>query len=270
VLDSRAAGARRFAGKVCIVTGAGQGIGRATAKRLGAEGGSIVVVDHIEDTARETVAILSEAGVDARAVIADLTRYAACETLMGEVVAESGRIDVLINVVGGTIWWQPYDLYSEEQIELELQRSLYSALWCCRAALPHMISAKSGAIVNLSSQIVEGGLYRTPYAVSKGGVEALTRSLAVENARHNIRINAVAPGSTAIADRVTSRLLIRPGESAEAAQNAESYLTEARQFDQTIMGRQGTPAEQAAAIAFLASDDASFITGQILACTGGV
>ena len=269
MLDSKAAGARRFTGKVCIVTGAGQGIGRATARRLGTEGGSVVVVDHIERTASETVAMLSEAGVAARSIIADLTRYAACEALMAEVIAAFGRIDVLINVVGGTIWWQPYDLYSEGQIELELQRSLYSALWCCRAALPHMIRARSGAIVNLSSQIVEGGLYRTPYAVAKGGVDALTRALATENARHNVRINAVAPGSTAIADRSTPRLLIRPGESATAAQNVESYIAEARLFDRTAMNRQGTPEEQAAAIAFLASDDASFITGQVLMCTGG-
>jgi dihydroxycyclohexadiene carboxylate dehydrogenase len=268
-LDPRAAGARRLQGKVCIVTGAGQGIGRATARRLAAEGGRIVVAERMPETAAETVRQLTDAGVEAVANIVDVSTLAAAERLMAETVERFGRIDVLVNVVGGTIWWQPFHAYTEEQIALELDRSLYSALWCCRAVLPVMIAQKAGAIVNLGSHVTHGGLYRVPYAVSKGAVEALTRTLAAENGRYNIRVNAVAPGSTTATDRVTPRLMIQPGVMAEPFAGADELYRETRGLKTRALERQGTPEEQASAIAFLASDDASYITGQIIDCGGG-
>ncbi len=268
-LDPRAAGARRLQDKVCIVTGAGQGIGRATARRLGAEGGKIAVADRIADSAAETVRQLTEAGVEAVAIVADVGRYAECQRLMRETVAHWGRIDVLANVVGGTIWWQPYHEYFEEQIERELERSLYPTLWCCSAVLPIMIAQKSGVIVNVSSGIVRGGLYRTPYAVAKGGVEAMTRTLANEYGPHGIRVNAIAPGSTAVPDRVTSRLTLAPGVVADPAARMDDYVKEGRgDLSKIALGRQSAPDEQAAAIAFLASDDASYIAGQIINVVG--
>jgi NAD(P)-dependent dehydrogenase (short-subunit alcohol dehydrogenase family) len=268
-LDPRAAGGRRLNGKVCIVTGAGQGIGSATARRFGAEGGRIVVAERIEATAHATAHQLVEAGVDAIAVIADVGTYAGAQRLMHETVARWGRIDVLANVVGGTIWWQPYHRYSEEQIGLELERSLYPTLWCCSAVLPIMMAQKAGAIVNVSSGIVRGGLYRTPYAVAKGGVEAMTRTLANEYGRHGIRVNAVAPGSTAVPDRATSRLTLRPGIVADPAENMADYVKEGRgDLGKIALGRQSAVEEQAAAIAFLASDDSSYITGQIIDVIG--
>ncbi|HEX4112960.1 MAG TPA: SDR family NAD(P)-dependent oxidoreductase [Stellaceae bacterium] len=269
VLDPRAAGARRFQGAVCIVTGAGQGIGRATARRLGAEGGRIVVAERVEESAAETVRQLAEAGAEAIKIVVDLGKYAEAQRLMHETVARWGRIDVLANVVGGTIWWQPYHHYSEEQIDRELERSLFPTLWCCSAVLPIMVEQKAGAIVNLSSGIVRGGLYRTPYAVAKGGVEALTRTLANEYGRHGIRVNAVAPGSTAVPDRVTSRLTLRPGVIAEPVAGMPDYIAEGRgDLGKIALGRQSQVDEQAAAIAFLASGDASYITGQIVNCIG--
>jgi dihydroxycyclohexadiene carboxylate dehydrogenase len=268
-LDPRAAGARRLQDKVCIVTGAGQGIGRATARRLGAEGGKIAVAERIADSAAETVRQLTEAGVDAIAIVADVGRYGECQRLMRETVARWGRIDVLANVVGGTIWWQPYHDYSEEQIERELERSLYPTLWCCSAVLPVMMAQKSGAIVNVSSGIARGGLYRTPYAVAKGGVEAMTRTLANEYGQHGIRVNAIAPGSTAVPDRVTSRLTLAPGVIADPTARMDEYVKEGRgDLSKIALGRQSAPEEQAAAIAFLASDDASYITGQIINVIG--
>jgi dihydroxycyclohexadiene carboxylate dehydrogenase len=268
-LDPKAAGARRLEGKVCIVTGAGQGIGRAAARRLGAEGGKIVVAERIGETAAETVKLLKQFGVDAIMNVVDVGTLGEAERLMKETVTVYGRIDVLVNVVGGTIWWQPFHQYSEEQIALELERSLFTTVWCCKAVLPIMIAQSCGSIVNLSSMITRGGLYRVPYAISKGGVDALTKTLAWENGRYGIRVNAVAPIGTSANDRVTSRLMIRPGVIAEPAKGSDAYYQETRGAVPRPLDRQGLPEEQAAAIAFLASDDASFITGQIIDCAGG-
>jgi NAD(P)-dependent dehydrogenase (short-subunit alcohol dehydrogenase family) len=201
--------------------------------------------------------------------IVDVGTLKEAERLMQDTIDAFGRIDVLVNVVGGTIWWQPFHQYSEEQIALELERSLFSTVWCCKAVLPFMIAQASGSIVNLSSLITRRGLYRVPYAISKGGVDALTKSLAAENGRYGIRVNAVAPNSTFATDRVTSRLTIKPGLVAEPAAGNEAYYQETRDAAVRPIQRQGLPEEQAAAIAFLASEDASYITGHIIDCSGG-
>jgi dihydroxycyclohexadiene carboxylate dehydrogenase len=271
-LDKRAAGAKRLREKVCIVTGAGQGIGRATALRLGEEGGTIVVADRVETGAANTVAALREHGVEAMMVLADLSTYAGAETLMKQTSDAYGRIDVLVNNVGGTIWIKPYHLYKAEEVLLELERSLHPTLWCCLAVLPIMMKQKSGSIVNLGSQSPRG-LYRLPYAASKGGVAAMTKVLSMEYGDHGIRINTVAPGGTEVKDRVTPRQLVRPGvmatdlDKAQADEYLAGMISNIR--SQQSIPRPGLPEEQAAAIAFLASDDASFITGQVINCSGG-
>ncbi len=270
VLDSRAAGARRLEGKVCIVTGAGQGIGRATARRLGEEGGRIVVADRIDESATEAVSELREGGVEATKALVDVGTFAGAQELIAAARAAYGRIDVLVNNVGGTIWIKPYHLYTEAEVKLELERSLYPTLWCCLAALPVMIEQRSGAIVNVGSQSTRG-LYRLPYAVSKGGVVALTKVLAMEYGCYGIRVNTVAPGGTEITDRLTPRQLIRPGVLAEESPDLANYRREMAEDirNQQALRRRGLPEEQAAAIAFLASEDASFITGQVINCSGG-
>ena len=271
-LDSRAAGARRLADKVCVVTGAGQGIGRATARRLGQEGGKIVVADRVDASASETVAQLRDHGVDAAKVLVDLATFAGAQTLMSEARKAYGRIDVLVNNVGGTIWIKPFHLYTAQEMELELQRSLYPTMWCCLAVLPIMMEQKSGSIVNVGSQSTRG-LYRLPYATSKGGIVALSKVLAMEYGRHGIRVNTMAPGGTEITDRVTPRQFIGPGVVADddAEEATEEYRREMAEDirNQQALRRRGLPDEQAAAIAFLASDDASFITGQVINCSGG-
>ena len=271
-LDARAAGARRLADKVCVATGAGQGIGRAAARRLGQEGGRIVVADRIDASATRTLTELREQGVEAMKVLLDLGTFAGAQSLMTQVLDAYARIDVLVNNVGGTIWIKPYHLYSEEEVKLELERSLYPTLWCCLAVLPIMIKQMSGSIVNLGSQSVRG-LYRAPYAASKGGILALSKVLAMEYGRYGIRVNTMSPGGTDITDRVTPRQLIRPGITADEGDKAEAenYRREMAEDirNQQAMRRRGLPEEQAAAIAFLASDDASFITGQVINCSGG-
>jgi len=271
-LDARAAGAHRLADKVCVVTGAGQGIGRATARRLGQEGGKIVVADRVDASATQTETELRDHGVEAMKALVDLSTFAGAQDLMTQAQKTYGRIDVLVNNVGGTIWIKPYHLYTEEEVKLELERSLYPTLWCCLAVLPIMMEQRSGSIVNLGSQSTRG-LYRLPYAASKGGILALSKVLAMEYGRHGIRVNTMAPGGTEITDRVTPRQFIRPGVMADdgVKAEAENYRQEMAEDirNQQALQRRGLPEEQAAAIAFLASDDASFITGQVINCSGG-
>ena len=269
-LDARAAGARRLAGKVCVVTGAGQGIGAATARRLGQEGGIVIVADRVDEGATQTMAELNEHGVAALKVLVDLSTLTGAKELMSKTVAAYGRIDVLVNNVGGTIWIKPFHLYTEEETMMELERSLYPTLWGCLAVLPIMVKQKAGSIVNLGSQSTRG-LYRLPYATSKGGILALTKVMAMEYGRYGIRINAMAPGGTEISDRVVSRQFIKPGHTVEEPALGAEYRREMAEDirNQQALRRRGLPEEQAAAIAFLASDDASFITGQVINCSGG-
>jgi len=268
--DSRAAGARRLKDKVCVITGAGQGIGRAAARRLGEEGGKIIVADRIDTGASAAVAELRERGAEATKALVDVSTFAGAQDLMRATLAAHGRIDVLVNNVGGTIWIKPYHLYTEDEVKLEIERSLYPTLWCCLAALPIMIKQQSGTIVNVGSQSTRG-LYRLPYAASKGGIVAMTKVLAMEYGRYGIRVNTIAPGGTEISDRVTPRQLIRPGVLAEENPEMEQYRKEMTEDirNQQALRRRGLPEEQAAAIAFLASEDASFITGQVINCSGG-
>ena len=213
---------------------------------------------------------MKEHGVTALKVLADLSTFAGAQELMDKTVAAYGRIDVLVNNVGGTIWIKPFHLYTEDEVKLELERSLYPTLWCCLAVLPAMMKQQSGSIVNVGSQSTRG-LYRLPYATSKGGILALTKVLAMEYGRYGIRINAMAPGGTEISDRVVPRQFIKPGVTVEEPEAEAEYRREMAEDirAQQALRRRGLPEEQAAAIAFLASDDASFVTGQVINCSGG-
>ena len=150
---------------------------------------------------------------------------AGAQALIDKTVQAFGRIDVLVNNVGGTIFIKPYHLYTEDEVKMELERSLYPTLWCCLAALPVMMKQKSGSIVNVGSQSTRG-LYRLPYATSKGGILALTKVLAMEYGRHGIRINAMAPGGTEISDRVVPRQFIKPGMTVEEPEDEAAYRRE--------------------------------------------
>jgi len=170
----------------------------------------------------------------------------------------------VVNNVGGTIWAKPFEHYREHEIEAEVRRSLFPTLWCCHAALPIMLEQGGGAIVNVSS-IATRSIYRVPYAASKGGVNALTASLAFEHAADGIRVNAVATGGT----EAPARRVPRNTEQ-QTEQEARWYQSIVDQTKATsLMHRYGTIDEQVGAILFLASDEASYITGTVLPVGGG-
>lgn len=259
----------RFGGKVAIVTGSAQGIGQKVAERIGAEGGSVVLVDRAElvhEVARgiKDGAQQSGSGGTATSLTADLETFAGAQRAVDGALAAYGRVDVLVNNVGGTIWARPYEEYDEEKIEKEIRRSLFPTLWACRAVLPAMLGQGSGTIVNVSS-VATRGVNRVPYAAAKGGVNALTQSLAMEVAGHGIRVVATAPGGTDAPPRKVQR-----GPGAESSTEKAWYQGIVDQTVQSsFMKRYGTLDEQAAPIVFLASDEASYLTGSILPVAGG-
>ncbi|TBW35651.1 1,6-dihydroxycyclohexa-2,4-diene-1-carboxylate dehydrogenase [Azotobacter chroococcum] len=251
---------KRFQDRVAVVTGAAQGIGRRVAERLVAEGARLVAVDR-----SELVHELEALGASrVLTLTADLERFADCQGVMTATVERFGRLDILINNVGGTIWAKPFEHYAEEEIEAEVRRSLFPTLWCCRAALPAMLEQGRGAIVNVSS-IATRGVNRVPYGAAKGGVNALTACLAFETAERGIRVNATAPGGTEAPPRRIPRNAAEPSgqEKAWYQQIVEQTV------DSSLMKRYGTIDEQVGAILFLASDEASYITGTTLPVGGG-
>ncbi len=257
--------ADRFQNKVVIVTGAAQGIGRGVALNVAAEGGSVLAVDR-SDLVNEVVAEITAAGGVAAPFQADLETYAGAQAVVAEALARFKRVDVLINNVGGTIWAKPFEHYEEAQIEAEVRRSLFPTLWCCRAVLPTMIAQQSGVIVNVSS-VATRGMHRVPYSAAKGGVNALTAALAMENAQHGIRVNATAPGGT---DAPPRRVPRNQQQVEQSAQEKAWYQVVIDQtVDSSLMHRYGTIDEQVAPILFFASDEASYVTGSILPVAGG-
>lgn len=254
---------KRFDNKICIVTGAAQGIGRGVAIRLASEGAKVVMADFsplVEDVLVE----ITTNGGDAITIQANLETYQGAQDTVNKAIETYGRVDVLVNNVGGAIWMKPFINFSEEDIQKEISRSLFPTLWCCRAVLPAMVEQQSGTIVNVSS-IATRGINRIPYSTAKGGVNAMTASLAFEYARDGIRVNAVATGGTDAPPRKIPR-------NATPLTDDEKLWMQAvvdQTIDRTFMKRYGTIDEQVNAIVFLASDESSYITGSTVPVGGG-
>jgi benzoate/toluate 1,2-dioxygenase reductase subunit len=256
--------AGRFAGKVVVVTGAAQGIGEQTARRINAEGGTVVLADRSE-LVKELADELTANGPRAMAVTADLEHWDGANSVLQQALSRFGRVDVLINNVGGAINFKPFTQFSDAEIRAEIDRSLMTTLYACRAALPSMVDRGAGVIVNVSSAATRG-IHRIPYSAAKGGVNAITASLAMEYADAGIRVVATAPGGTEAPPRRISRGTPDPRDDTERAW-FDAHVEQT--LGTSLMKRYGTLDEQAAAICFLASDEASYITGTVLPVAGG-
>ena len=254
---------QRFFNKVVVVTGAAQGIGEGVALQAAREGAQLVLVDRSE-LLSDVLEAVQALGAEAIMVLADLETFAGAESAMAAAKERFGRIDVLINNVGGAIWMKPFQEFTEAEIIKEVNRSLFPTMWCCRAVLPEMIGNQHGTIVNVSS-IATRGINRIPYSASKGGVNALTASLAFEHAADGIRVNAVATGGTEAPPRKIPRNA-NP-LSADEQEWMQAVVDQTR--DRTFLGRYGTIQEQVNAILFLASDESSYMTGIVVPVGGG-
>lgn len=252
---------QRFSGKVLVVTGAAQGIGRGVALRAAAEGGKVLFVDRADFVAEVAA---QPSGDHTAGFVADLETYEGARAAMAFAAEKFGGIDILINGVGGAIRMRPFGEFEPEQIDAEIRRSLMPTLYTCHAVLPHLLARGGGTIVNISSNATRG-IRRVPYSAAKGGVNAITQALAMEYAEHNIRVVATAPGGTSAPPRRVPRNAAGDSEQEKAWMNeAVNQVTES-----TFFKRYGSIDEQVAPILFLASDEASYITGSVLPVAGG-
>jgi len=246
----------RLDAKACVVTGAGSGIGRATAHKLAEEGGRVVCVDVAADAVEQTAADIGSAAV---AVSADVSRREDCNGFVQRCVDEFGTIDVLVNNAGVNLPGVFHEV-PDETIDRTLGVNVLGQIYACQAAIPHMLAGSGGSIVNVSSV---NGVVAEPflaiYATSKGAVVMLSRGIALDYAKQGIRCNVVCPGWVDTPINYAHADML--GGLQQVYDTIDSFQP---------IGRPGEPREIANVIAFLASDEASFVTGSVVLADGAM
>ena len=254
----------RFSDKVAIVTGGANGIGREIASQLAGEGASVVVGDLDITLARKTVSDITRGGGIAIAVETDVTNRESVRSMVKEAIDFGKRIDLLVNNAGTDIKGSILEL-TQETWDFLMALNLRGVFLCTQAVAEQMIKQKYGRIVNISSMAGKSGeAFTSPYCATKFGVIGFTQSVALELGKDNVTINAVCPGAV-------ETELIKKSISQTAALGGRTY--EEEMFEKFIkltpLGRMAKPDDVAKAVAFLASDDAAFITGSSLNVSGG-
>ncbi len=245
---------KNLEGKTAIVTGGGRGIGRAISVKLASEGANVVICDIvINEAAEETVKLIEEQGVKAAAIQANVTLPEDCENLFKQAIEQFGAVDILVNNAGVTRDNLLMRM-KEEEFDLVIATNLKGTYNMMKAAARPMMKARYGRIVNISSVVgVYGNAGQVNYSASKAGVIGMTKSIAKELGSRGITCNAVAPGFIE-----TDMTKVLPDDVKEAM------------VKNIALGRPGQPEDVAKVVAFLASDEAAYVTGQVIECAGGM
>lgn len=255
----------RLDGRVAVVTGGGSGIGRAISETLAAAGAAVTIGDINDQWADDTCASIASAGGRASRVHADVGRAEDYQSLIDQAASRYGRLDILCNLGGPPAPFVELAEVTDEQLDSVLSTHLKSVIYGCRAAVPLMVRAGGGAIVNMSSTAADkpapaNGMY----ALVKSGVMTLTRVMALELGRHRIRVNGIAPGATLTN---FSRRYFTDEDGSVDEGRRQAWLE--RMAELSPLGITGTPEDQAWLVLYLVSPAARFVTGQIIRANGG-